>query len=148
MYKKTFWILVCAFALFVPLLAVQAEPPAGAGVRAVLEAQAAAWNRGDLDAFMSGYARSETTTFVGSEVTKGYQKVLNRYRERYATPEKMGKLAFTDLEVKMLGTEYASAVGRWQLKRSPEAGGDVGGLFTLLFQKTREGWKIILDHTS
>ncbi|HLN03858.1 MAG TPA: nuclear transport factor 2 family protein [Bryobacteraceae bacterium] len=117
-------------------------------IRSVLEAQQAAWNRGDVEGFMAGYAASDATTFVGATITHGYQQVLENYRRRYPTREKMGQLAFSDLEVKLLGADYASVIGKWHLARPADAGGDVGGVFTLLFHKAASGWKIILDHTS
>lgn len=117
-------------------------------IRGVIEAQQAAWNRGDVEGFMSGYEASDATTFVGAGITRGYQKVLENYKRRYPTKEKMGRLTFSDLEVKPLGAEYASVIGKWHLARSADAGGDVGGIFTLLFRQTTGGWKIILDHTS
>ncbi len=117
-------------------------------VRAVLEAQQQAWNRGDVEGFMSGYEASDSTTFVGATITRGYQQVLDGYHRRYPTKEKMGQLAFSEVEVKPLGTEYASVIGKWHLTRPAGAGGDIGGIFTLLFRKTPGGWKIILDHTS
>jgi ketosteroid isomerase-like protein len=117
-------------------------------VRAVLEAQQAAWNRGDVEAFMSGYDASDSTTFVGATITRGYRQVLENYHRRYPSKEKMGHLAFSGIEVMPLGAEFASVLGKWHLDRSPEAGGEAGGFFTLLFRKTPGGWKIILDHTS
>jgi ketosteroid isomerase-like protein len=117
-------------------------------IRSVLEAQQAAWNRGDVDAFMSGYDASESTTFVGATITRGYQRVLDNYRQRYPTKAKMGQLTFSDLEVKPLGAQYASVIGKWHLDRPADAGGNTGGIFTLLFKKTNAGWKVILDHTS
>jgi ketosteroid isomerase-like protein len=125
-------------------------PPtsAEAAVRNVLAAQQTAWNRGDVDSFMSGYEVSEATTFVGADITRGYRNVLDNYHQRYPTKEKMGTLTFSAIEVMPLGMEYASVLGRWHLERTREAGGEVGGIFTLLFRKTASGWKIILDHTS
>lgn len=117
-------------------------------VRSVLEAQQASWNRGDVEGFMAGYETSDTTTFVGATITHGYQQVLENYRRRYPTREKMGQLAFSELEVKLLGADHASVIGKWHLARPADAGGDTGGFFTLLFHKTAAGWKIILDHTS
>lgn len=138
-------------ALFVlpAVLCLHAQPaPAEAGIRAVMDAQQAAWNRGDVEAFMSGYEASDSTTFVGATITRGYRQVLENYHRRYPTKEKMGQLTFSGIEVMPLGPEYASVLGKWHLDRSREAGGEVGGIFTLLFRKTRNGWKIILDHTS
>ncbi|HVP48333.1 MAG TPA: DUF4440 domain-containing protein [Bryobacteraceae bacterium] len=124
------------------------QTPFEAAIRAVLDAQQAAWNRGDVAGFMSGYEASDSTTFVGATITRGYQQVLDNYHRRYPTKEKMGRLTFSDIEVKALGAEYASVIGGWHLDRPASAGGDVGGIFTLLFRKTASGWKIILDHTS
>ncbi|MBW4697905.1 MAG: nuclear transport factor 2 family protein [Aphanocapsa lilacina HA4352-LM1] len=117
-------------------------------VHSVLEQQATAWNRGDIPGFMAGYENAETTTFVGTDVNRGYQKVLERYLKRYPTPEAMGKLTFSNLEILPLSEEYASALGQWKLERATKDGGNVGGYFTLLLRKTAAGWRIILDHTS
>src|SRR6185369_3502288 len=66
-------------------------------IRAVLDAQAAAWNRGDVEAYMGGYDRSPKTEFVGGgDITRGWQQVLDRYKQKYDSREKMGTLTFTD----------------------------------------------------
>ena len=117
-------------------------------VRAVLTTQQTAWNAGDVDAFMSGYQSSDATTFVGAKITRGYRQVLENYRRRYPTKEKMGTLTFSAVEVTPLGGEFASVIGRFHLDRTAEAGGPANGIFTLLFRKTASGWRIILDHTS
>jgi uncharacterized protein (TIGR02246 family) len=115
-------------------------------IRAVLDAQRDAWNRGDVEGYMDGYERSEATVFVsGDNVTRGWQTVLDRYKKNYNTPEKMGSLTFSDLEITLTGKESAVVLGRWHLKR---AGDDPHGRFTLIFRKTKQGWKIIHDHTS
>lgn len=88
-----------------------------AAVRAVLDAQAAAWNRGDIDGYMDGYARDETTTFIsGDTVTRGWKTVLDRYKQTYDTREKMGTLAFSELNIIGFGDVYI-VTGRWQLTR-------------------------------
>jgi ketosteroid isomerase-like protein len=117
-------------------------------IRGVLRAQQTAWNRGDVDAFMSGYEASDATTFVGAAITKGYRQVLESYRRRYPTKEKMGLLTFSAIEVTPLGSEFASVIGKFHLDRTASAGGPASGIFTLLFRRTTSGWKIILDHTS
>jgi uncharacterized protein (TIGR02246 family) len=115
---------------------------------AVLEQQQASWNRGDLDGFMQGYERSESVTFVGSRVTRGYGRILENYRKSYPTPERMGKLTFSELEAKPLGEDYAAIVGRFSLERSQAGGGNASGRFTVLLRKGVDGWKIIHDHTT
>jgi ketosteroid isomerase-like protein len=117
-----------------------------ATIRAVLDMQVAAWNRGDIEGFMSGYWRSPETVFIsGDTVTHGWQTVLDRYKKGYPTREKMGMLTFSDLEIKLISKDAAVANGRWQLARS---GDTPHGRFTLIFRKTKEGWRIVHDHTS
>ena len=127
-----------------PLLAAPAEQ----AIRRVLDDQVAAWNRGDVRAFMEGYEESSETTFVGLNVTKGHAAVLANYLARYPHKEQMGTLRFSDLDIRPLGDDYAVVIGRFHLERTKEAGGKSSGLFTLLFRRTLQGWRIILDHTS
>jgi uncharacterized protein (TIGR02246 family) len=117
-------------------------------IRRVLEDQVAAWNRGDIDRFMTGYDNSPHTAFIGTSVQHGWEDVRRNYHERYPTPEKMGKLDFSGLEIQMLGSDYANVLGRFHLARTATGGGDASGVFTLLFHKTANGWRIIQDHTS
>lgn len=136
-------------AILVPQLTAQSSASSGeSAIRKVLAGQVQAWNNGDVEAFMQGYEDSPETTFVSDRVIKGYGPVLERYQTRYPTPEKMGKLRFSDLEVRPLGSDHASVIGRFHLERAADAGGPASGIFTLLFRKSESGWKIILDHTS
>jgi len=115
-------------------------------IRTVLHAQQGAWNGGDIDSFMNGYARDETTVFVsGDEVMRGWQTVRDRYLKKYSDRAKMGILTFSDLEIEQLGPDSAVALGRWELKR---ASNNPHGHFTLIFRKTPDGWRIVHDHTS
>ena len=115
-------------------------------IRAVLEAQRDAWNKGDVDGYMAGYDVSESIVFIsGDNVTHGWQTVRDRYKKNYDTREKMGQLTFSDLEFTVLGKDHVSVVGRWLLKRTSD---EPHGRFTLIFKKTNKGWRIIHDHTS
>ncbi|MCU1259904.1 MAG: L-asparaginase [Bryobacterales bacterium] len=137
-------------ALLCIVLATPAAAQSGSelSIRKVLADQAAAWNRGDIEAFMQGYENSPETTFVGKTVQHGWRQVLDNYRSRYATRAAMGRLDFSELSVKMLGTDYASVLGKFHLTRTAEGGGEASGLFSLIFRRAPGGWKIILDHTS
>src|SRR5262249_48197761 len=116
-------------------------------VRRVLEDQVAAWNQGDLEGFMAGYWQSpELSFFSGKERTRGWQATLDRYRKRYqAGGQEMGTLRFEEVQVRVLGPDAVLATGRWQLERKKDK---PGGLFTLLFRRLPEGWRIVHDHTS
>jgi len=115
-------------------------------IRSVMDAQQAAWNRGDIDGFMEGYERAATTTFVsGDELMRGWQTVLDRYKQRYNSPAQMGTLSFSELEIQPFGPSYALANGRWQLSRANDT---PHGRFTLLFRQTSAGWRIIQDTTT
>ena len=126
--------------------ATKPDPDPDKAIRAVIEAQRDAWNRGDIEGYMDGYLRSSTTVFVsGDNVTHGWQTVLEHYKKGYDSREKMGVLTFTDLEITTLSKNSAVVVGRWHLQRAKD---EPHGRFTLIFRKTRQGWKIIHDHTS
>jgi ketosteroid isomerase-like protein len=117
-----------------------------AQIRAVMSAQVAAWNRGDIDGFMDGYARSSATEFVsGDKLTRGWETVRDRYRKKYSSREKMGRLVFSELKIAPLGADAALVIGRWKLVRGPD---EPHGRFTVLFRRTPAGWRIVHDHTS
>jgi ketosteroid isomerase-like protein len=115
-------------------------------IRSVLRTQQDAWNRGDIDGFMNGYARSASTVFIsGDTIRRGWQTVRDRYREKYSSRAKMGTLTFSDLEITLLSSDSAVASGRWRLKRTND---QPHGRFTLIFKRLPEGWRIVHDHTS
>ena len=116
-----------------------------AAIRAVLDAQAAAWNRGDIDAYMAGYAQSDDTMFVGTDVTRGWTKVRDRYKAKYDSRAKMGTLVFSDLDLRPLGNNDVVVTGAWKLTREADT---PHGRFTLIFHRRPEGWRIVYDHSS
>lgn len=117
-----------------------------AKIAAVLTAQQTAWNRGDVDAFIVGYWESRELTFSGSSgIARGFDGVRQRYKKNYPDRAAMGQLAFSDLEFRFLGPDAALVLGKWHLKRD---NGDLGGVFSLVWQRFPDGWKIIHDHTS
>jgi len=124
----------------------KSNPTSEAAIRAVLDAQRDAWNRGDIEGYMDGYDRSPDTVFVsGDRINRGWQMVLDRYKKSYDSREKMGVLSFSDVEITMLSKDAAAVLGRWRLKRAND---EPHGTFTLLFRKTKAGWRIVHDHTS
>ena|ERR1700760_1555946 len=117
-------------------------------IRAVLDKQVVDWNRGDLDAFATGYKNSPDILFMGAQIAKGYDQMVQRYRTVYSTPEKMGKLAFTSLEVQPLDEHFATVTGNFHLDRTMAGGGNADGYFLLVMEKTPSGWKIVRDATT
>jgi ketosteroid isomerase-like protein len=115
-------------------------------IRAVLTEQQAAWNRGDIPAFLQGYWNSPELTFAGSDgIVRGYDGLMKRYSKTYPDKARMGELEFSGLEIRSLGSDSALVLGHWHLKRSV---GDAGGVFSLVFHRFPVGWRIIHDHTS
>jgi ketosteroid isomerase-like protein len=154
-------IFICLASILLPtaLLAAQSSPatsiPAQVSfIQGAITAQAEAWNRGDIPAFMQTYENSPDTTFVGANVRKGYDTILERYRQGYANKEQMGQLTFSNIEVRLLPSscgqsEYAVVTGNFHLDRTThgEAKKD-DGIFSLVWHLGPNGWKIVLDHTS
>jgi beta-aspartyl-peptidase (threonine type) len=117
-----------------------------AAILAILKAQQTDWNQGSIRGFMAGYWNSPELTFAGSKgFTRGWEPVLTRYEKTYADKAAMGTLEFSELEIRPLGRDAALVLGKWHLQRQA---GDIGGIFTLVFEKFPEGWRIIHDHTT
>jgi hypothetical protein len=115
-------------------------------ILSILDNQTQAWNRGDFDGFMKGYLESDSLMYIGkSGVTYGFTATLNSYKRNYAGSDKMGQLRFEILHLKQLGKKHYLVVGKWFLKRNA---GDVGGHYTLTFEKIKGEWVIIADHSS
>ena|ERR1700722_1433409 len=121
---------------------------ARARIRNVIENQQAAWNRQDLEGFMAGYWNSPNLTFFsGARDSEGWQAALDHYRKAYqGAGHEMGRLEFTNLRIEMLGPEAAFVRGEFRLTMSD--GKTPHGLFTLVFRKFPEGWKIVHDHSA
>lgn len=131
--------------LFVPFMAFSQSKDEKA-ILSILNNQTTAWNQGNFDQFMVGYLHTDSLMFIGkSGITYGYAATLNNYKKSYAGADKMGKLSFDILHLKKLGRKHYLVVGKWALKR---AAGDVGGIYTLTFEKQKSGWVIIADHSS
>ncbi len=118
------------------------------GIKHLLVTQIEAWNRGDLEGFMTGYWRSpELTFFSGTNIAKGWQAALQRYQRTYqGTGKEMGTLEFQDLNIDLLSRQAAVVTGKWQLTMSD--GKKPHGLFTLILKRMQPGWRIVHDHTS
>lgn len=119
-----------------------------AAITSVLNKSASDWNRGDLKAFATSYKDSPDILFMGATIRHGYRQMLNGYMAGYSTPEKMGKLSFTQLEVQPLDEHFATVTGRFHLERTAAGGGNSNGYFLLVLEQTTSGWKIVRDDST
>ena len=136
-----------ALAILAVALVSAGPPDDEKAIRAVLDAQVAAWNKGDLDGFMAGYWNDDGLFYIsGGKSVQGWKALKERYVAAYQGEGKeMGKLKFTELHVELLGPDAAVVRGKWEVTTAKET---VGGWFTLVFRKFPGGWKITHDHTS
>ena len=146
-FRSLFAALVLGLGLAGRLSAQPPDPAAAKQqIEQVLAEQAKAWNGGDIEHFMDGYAKTPDLRFAtDGTVTRGWQETLDRYKARYPDRAAMGTLTFSDLDTTVLAPDAAVVFGRWRLKT---ARGEPEGLFTLLFRRSDAGWRIVADHTS
>ena len=123
-------------------------PQAELDVVKVLLAQERAWNDGNMDGFTAGYKKSPDTLFIGSSVTRGFDGMAATYKKNYPDRATMGRLTFSELEPHLLDDRFATLTGHFGLERDKKHGGNASGVFSLVLEKTPEGWKIVLDHTT
>jgi ketosteroid isomerase-like protein len=140
------FLIIFLFAVTLSFTALGQTSKIESDIRAIMNDQVAAWNRGDIDGFMRGYWNSDKLTFIsGTNVTRGWQPTLDRYKKNYDSKAKMGTLTFSDLEITVLSKDAAVVLGSWSLAREKD---NPHGKFTLVFRKFKDGWRIVQDHTS
>jgi ketosteroid isomerase-like protein len=144
-----------SLALVAPaLLAAQQPDPLHTASRQelniikVLLAQENAWNKGDLAGYVNGFKDSPDIMFITHQVFRGFAGLLEEYKRDYPTRAAMGTLSFSDLEVHPLDENFAVVIGKYRLERGKKDGGNAEGLFSLVFENTDNGWKIVIDHTT
>jgi uncharacterized protein (TIGR02246 family) len=143
-------IVLFAVAIFTnaPRMLAQATSQDDQQIRALLDKQASDWNRGDIDAFATGYKNSPDILFMGSPIDKGYAAMVARYHKVFSTREKMGTLSFSEVEVQPLDERFATVTGHFHLERTSAGGGNADGYYLLVMEKTPDGWKAIRDATT
>lgn len=141
--------IVVSILLFAISIAAQSRGQKNkikAEIQQLMDQQAKDWNSGDIDGFMKGYWNSPDLLFVsGDNVTRGWQPTLDRYKKSYDSRAKMGILKFSGLDITVLSPVAAVVLGSWELTRDADK---PHGKFTLTFRKFKEGWRIVIDHTS
>jgi ketosteroid isomerase-like protein len=149
---RTLRTFVVLFAISVlvpaPWALAQGDSKQDREISTVLDKQAVDWNRGDLEAFATGYKNSPDILFMGSPIDRGYSAMVARYHKIFSTREKMGVLSFSELEVQPLDERFVTVTGRFHLERTTAGGGNADGYYLLVMEKTVDGWKIIRDATT
>lgn len=114
----------------------------------IILAQQNAWNKGDLDGYLSHYKDAPDTQAVLANLVRGIDAVRAAYRQNFPNKDSMGEIEDSEIEVRALGDTYALATGRYRLNRSKKSGGSAEGTFTELFEKTSNGWQIIFSQST
>lgn len=147
--RRAACVTAAILLLVVPgTMRLSAQSSASDAIVHVLLKSADDWNHGDLDAFATSYKNSPDILFMGSTIRRGYEQMLAGYRKSFPTRDAMGTLTFADLAVQPLDERFATVTGRFHLQRTAAGGGDLGGYFLLVVEKTHDGWKIIRDDTT
>lgn len=137
------------FSLIVIVISCQSSPDSKhtkMDIARVIFDQQNAWNRGDMEGYMQGYLKSDSLRFAsGGNVTYGWETTLERYKKGYPDKTTMGELTFSDIDIQLISNNAAFVFGKWELERE---GDHPWGLFTLVFKKTKAGWRVVHDHTS
>jgi ketosteroid isomerase-like protein len=137
------------FAIVISLIISQLANAQNANEQAIQQIfakQQKAWNEGNIEVFMEDYWHSEDLKFIGKNgITRGWQATLDRYKKSYPNQEAMGILTFDIIEIKIIGEKDAFVIGKWHLKRTQD---ELGGHFTLLWEKIKGKWVIVADHSS
>jgi beta-aspartyl-peptidase (threonine type) len=114
-------------------------------IQTILNRQLELWNETNIDGFMEFYWKSEHLTFQsGNKRLQGWEQLLSMYKKSYSG-ENTGQLEFKDISIKALSHNHAYVLGRWKVIQKASS---KEGLFTLIFKRMPEGWRVIHDHTS
>ncbi len=144
--KRSMLFLVSSLVALTVVLGSEVNPADKTAIEQVIAAQVDAWNAGNLEGFMRGYLKSDNIRFLsGASITRGWTTVLERYQKGYPDKDTMGKLSLGDFEFTDLGPETVLVVGRWMVVNTK---GEFKGVTSLVFQRTKDGWRIVHDHTS
>lgn len=146
------FVLLLSFASPLALRAqdpqLHTASPTELAIIKVILAQEKAWNQGDIDSFVQAYKDSPDTLFLSGNINRGFAGMAESYHHQYPSRAAMGTLGFSELEVRPLDEHFALCIGKYHLDRSKKEGGNADGLFSLVFEKTDKGWKIVVDHTT
>ncbi|MEO1243118.1 MAG: DUF4440 domain-containing protein [Pseudomonadota bacterium] len=116
-------------------------------ILASLNAQVAAWNEGNLDAFMETYWKSDKLKFVsGNKVTQGWSATQKKYRERHGDNDgDLGRLSLDKTDFVQITDDVGVVTGRFNLVKD---GASNAGAFSLVMKRVDGMWRIAHDHST
>lgn len=117
-------------------------------VTKVLLKQESAWNKGDLDTYLSHYKNAEDTEAILSGPTRGISNIRFAFHQSFPSKESMGQLQQTEINVRALGEEHALVTGRYHLQRPRKSGGDTDGMFVEVLEKNGDVWQVVFSETA
>jgi len=113
----------------------------------MMSRSAAAWNRGDLDAFVRDYADDLGTTYIGSRgIVRGRAAIREVYAPRFAPGAARDSLHFERVEVDLLAPDLANTIAWYVLVRGDSV--TAKGPTSLVMRRVNGAWKIVHDHSS
>ena len=140
------YLLILALIMIANRTFSQTENKMRSTIEKIMHEQEAAWNKGDIDGFMTSYWENDSLKFIGKNgITYGWKSTLDNYKKSYPDKATMGELNFSIISVEQLSQNTCYVIGKWNLKREK---GDVGGYYTLLWKMIKGQWLIVSDHTS
>ena len=117
-------------------------------VTKIVLAQENAWNKGDLDAYLSHFKDAKDTEAVLNGPVRGLDNIRSAYHTSFPNKDAMGTLEQSEVVVRELGPDFALATGRYRLVRSRKNGGEAQGTFTEILEKTANGWKLVFSEAT
>lgn len=131
-------------SLIVAVALAAATPQAA--IEAAMADSAAGWNAGDLARFAAIYA-GDAVYVAGDKVVRGKAAITERYAGSFANgANTRGRLSFQPLAWRPLSAVHVLHVARWTL--TPTTRAPQSGMTTLVFERRKDGWRIISDHSS
>jgi len=115
-------------------------------IRALFESACAAWNRGDIDGYLTDYWHSDKVRWVSEGTVRyGFEAIAAAFKARFDSPVNMGRLEVADLQIQLLGESDALVFGAWT-QTTPMARRH--GVFTVHMKKIDGEWLVVSDHSS
>lgn len=146
-------LIVSVFVLFISatnhVFARQSSPQQMSkdekAIRATLDATAEGWNKGELNQYLSAYAK-EATEMRSTGPAGGVEAIEKTMKEGFwKTGKPLQTLRYENVVVRMIGKEGALVTGQFILTGANRP--DRTGWFTTVWMKTKAGWRMIHDHS-